>query len=181
MRYLALSHVNLDADKEIHLTSPCDVALEDLCLRGVSPGVIKILTKTLSNSADAPPTLCKLALTPTLEEGFAEAVAELIIACRSHLTSLAWLPSIHFRESTLIENRSTADKYSSFLPWPNQHIRTPPPPLHHHISILNPPKTTIRPNPLPPTSAFQSPQHPRKNHPRMSLRQEKPYIRKIPR
>jgi hypothetical protein len=41
MRYLALSHVDLDADKEIHSTSPCDVALEGLCLRGVSPGVIK--------------------------------------------------------------------------------------------------------------------------------------------
>ena len=164
LKCLALSNVKLDANEEIHSTSPCEVALEGLCLGGVSPGVIKILTKTLSNSADAPPTLRKLVLTP-LEE-FAEAVAELIIVCGSRLTSLAWLPSIHFRESTLNESRPTADKYSSFLPRPNQYIHTPPPPLsplHHHISKLNPPQTTIRPNPLSPTPTLQSLQHPRKS------------------
>ena len=112
MKYLALSNVKLDADKEIHSTSLCGVALEGLYLRGVSSGVIKTLTKTLSNSSDAPPTLRKLVLTP-LEEGFAESAAELILACGSHLTSLAWLPSIDFRESTLIESWPIADKYSS--------------------------------------------------------------------
>ena len=68
-------------------------------------------------------------------------MAELIISCASHLTSLSWLPSIHFRESTMIESRLTADRYSSFLPHPNQHINTRPPPLpplHIHISKLNP-------------------------------------------
>ena len=141
LKYLALSNVNLDADEEINLTSSCEVALEGLYLGGVSPGVIKTLTKTLSNFADVPPTLQRLALTPTLEKGFAEAVVELIISCVSHLTSLSWLPPIHFRESTSIESRLTADKYSSFLPRPNQHIHTRPPPispLHHHISKLNP-------------------------------------------
>jgi len=80
LKYLALSNVNLDADKEIHSTSPCDVALEGLYLRGISPGVMKILTRTLSNFADA---LCKLVLMPLvpLVEGFAEAVAELILTC----------------------------------------------------------------------------------------------------
>jgi hypothetical protein len=103
LKYLALSKVYLDTDKEIHSKSPCEeVALEGLYLRGVSPGVIKTLTKTLSNSADGPPTLRKLALTPTFKEGFANAVAELIIACGSHLESFAWLPSTHFRESSLI-------------------------------------------------------------------------------
>jgi hypothetical protein len=48
---------------------------------GMSLGVIKILTKTLPNSADAPPILHKLALMPTFEEGFGEAVVELITAC----------------------------------------------------------------------------------------------------
>jgi hypothetical protein len=103
LKYLALSIVRLDTDKEIPSKSPCEeVALEGLYLRGLSPGVIKTLTKALSNSADASPTLRKLALTPTLEEGFADAVAELIIACGSQLVSFAWLPSIHFRESSLI-------------------------------------------------------------------------------
>ena len=101
LKYLALSNVDLDADEEIHSTSPCEVALEGLYLGVVSPRVIKTLTKTLSNSADTPPTLCRLALTPTFEEGFAEAVAELIIACGSHLASFARLPLIDFRESTL--------------------------------------------------------------------------------
>jgi len=45
--------VNLDADEEIRLTFPCEVALEGLYLRGVSSGVIKILTKSLSNSEES--------------------------------------------------------------------------------------------------------------------------------
>ena len=167
MKYLALSDVDLDADEEIHSTSPCVVALEGLYLRGVSPGVIKILAKTLSNPADAPPTLRRLVLTPTFEEGFAEAVVELIIACGSHLTSLAWLPSIYFRESTLIECRPTADKYSSFFPRPNQHIHSPPPlhsPVHHHISKHNPtnshspkPSSSYSNSPIAPTPSKKSP------------------------
>jgi hypothetical protein len=104
LEYLALSNVNLDTNEEIHSKSPCEVALEGLYLRAVSPGLIKTLTKTLSNSTDAPPTLRKLALTPTSEEGFSEAVAELIIACGSHLESFAWLPFIHFRESSIIHS-----------------------------------------------------------------------------
>jgi len=111
LKYLALSNVDLDTDEGIHPKSPCEVALEGLYLRGVSSGVIKTLTKTLS-STDAPPTLRKLALTPTFEEGFAEAVAELIITCGSHLESFAWLPSIHFRESSIIIHaRQTTDTY----------------------------------------------------------------------
>jgi hypothetical protein len=100
LKYLALSNVDLETSDDPCLggkdESNCEVALEGLYLRGVSPGVIKTLTKTLS-SAD-PTTLRKLALTPTFEEGFAETVAELIVACGSHLTSFAWLPSIHFCE-----------------------------------------------------------------------------------
>jgi len=65
---LALYDMDLDVDEEIHSPSPCVVTLEGLYLRGVSPGVIKILTKTLSNSADAPPTLHRLVLAPTLED-----------------------------------------------------------------------------------------------------------------
>ena len=110
LKYLALSNVDLDAEEVIHSTSPCEVALEGLYLEGISSRVIKILTKTLSNypaalsnSADVPRTLRRLALTPTIEEGFAEAMAELILACGLHLTSFAWLPLIDFRESTLIE------------------------------------------------------------------------------
>ena len=45
LKYLALSNVNLDADEEINLTFSCVVALEGLYLGGVSPGVIKTLTK----------------------------------------------------------------------------------------------------------------------------------------
>ena len=41
LKYLALSNADLDVDEEIHLTSPCDVALEGLYLGGVSPRVIK--------------------------------------------------------------------------------------------------------------------------------------------
>lgn len=100
LKYLALSNVDLDADDDPRLGGKdepnCEVALEGLYLRGVSPRVIKSFTKALS-SADAP-TLRKLALTPTFEEGFAEAVAELIITCGSRLTSFAWLPSMHFCE-----------------------------------------------------------------------------------
>ena len=110
LKYLALSSVDLDTDEEIYSKSPCEVALEGFYPRGVSSGVIKILTKTLS-STDATLTLRKLALTPTFEEGFAEAVAELIIACGSHLESFAWLPSIHFRESSIIHTRPTTDTY----------------------------------------------------------------------
>jgi len=42
------------------LTSPCEVTFEGLYLRAVSPGVIKTLMKTLSNSADPPPTLTQV-------------------------------------------------------------------------------------------------------------------------
>jgi hypothetical protein len=110
LRYLVLSNVDLDADEGIqdHESNSKlrrQVALEGLYLRAVSPGVIKTITKALSNSVDAPPTLRKLALTPMFGEEFAEAVAELITACGSHLTSFAWLPSIYFRESILIECR----------------------------------------------------------------------------
>lgn len=105
LKYLALSNVDLGADEEIHSTSPCEVASEGLYLGGVSPRVIKTLTKTLSNSADTPLILRRLALMPTFEEGFAEAEAELIIACGSHLMSFAWLPLIDYRESTLIKCR----------------------------------------------------------------------------
>ena len=84
--------------------------------RGRIPKSDQTLTKTLSNSADTPPTLRRLASTPMFEEGFAEAVAELIMACGSHLMSFAWLPLIDFRESTLIKCRPVTDKYSSLLP-----------------------------------------------------------------
>jgi len=47
LKYLALSNVDLDADEEIHSTSPCEVASEGLYLGGVSTRVIKTLTKTL--------------------------------------------------------------------------------------------------------------------------------------
>ena len=170
LKYLALSNVNLDADEGIHSTSPCEVALEGLYLRGVSSRVIKTLTKTLSISADAPPTLCRLVLTPS-EEVFAEEATELILACGSHLMSLGWLPSIHFRESTLIESRPTADKYSSFLPRPNQHIHTPPlplSPLHHHL--------TPHKQPFSQTTSLllqlsNRPNTVEKNHRRMSLKE----------
>jgi hypothetical protein len=117
LKYLALGNVDLDIDEWIqdHESSSSsnpqpEVALEGLYLRGVSPGVIRTLTKTLRNSADTPSTLRKLALTPTFREGFAEAVVELITTCGSHLTSFAWLPSIRFREFILIECRPTTDK-----------------------------------------------------------------------
>ena len=45
LKCLAPSNVNLDADEDIHSTSPCGVALEGLYLSGVSPGVIKTFTK----------------------------------------------------------------------------------------------------------------------------------------
>jgi hypothetical protein len=108
LKYLALGNVYLDIDEGIqdhksNSNPQREVALESLYLRGVSPGVIRTLTKTLRNSADAPPTLRKLALAKTFRGEFAEAATELITACGSHLTSFAWLPLIHFRESTLIE------------------------------------------------------------------------------
>ena len=124
LKYLVLGTLVLDIDEgineqESNLTPQREVALEGLYLRGVSPGVIRTLTKTLRNSADAPPTLRKLALTPSFQEGFADAVVELITTCGSHLTNFAWLPPIHFRESTSIECRPTTDKYSSFPPRSN--------------------------------------------------------------
>ena len=103
LKYLALANVDIDKgfqDHESNLKPQREVALEGLYLRGVAPGVIRTLTKTLRNSADAPPTLRKLALTPSFQDGFADAVVELLTTCGSHLTSFAWLPSIHFREST---------------------------------------------------------------------------------
>jgi len=102
LRYLALSNVrsDIDSDSDVEYDfAPCEVALEGLYLRGLSPDIIETLTKTLS-SADGPPTLRKLALTSTtFEEDFYEAVVKLIAACGSHLTSFAWLPTIVFRES----------------------------------------------------------------------------------
>ena len=140
LKYLALSNVDLDTDEGNHSNSPCDVALEGLYLRGVSLEVIKTLIKTLS-SADAPPTLRKLALTPTFEAGFSEAVAELIVACGTQLTSFAWLPSIHFRESSIFHARPTPNTFffqpaSSFAPInisTLQHLRS----LHFIITFRN--------------------------------------------
>ena len=183
LKYLALSSVDLDTDEGIYSKSPCEVAFEGLYLRGVSSGVIKILTKTLS-STDAPLTLRKLALTPTFEEGFAEAVAELIVACGSHLESFAWLPSVHFRESSIIHTRPTTDTYflqpaASFGPiniFTLHHLRS----LHFIITFrhLTPhyQVPTFRPNPRPPTPTLRSPQRPRKDHPRMSLHEENLYM-----
>ena len=154
LKYLALGNVHLDIDNGIqnHKSNwkhQREVALEGLYLRGVFPGVIRTLMKTLQNSADSPPTLRKLALTQTFREGFAEAVAELITACGSHLTSFAWLPSIQYHESTLIEYQPTTDKYSSFSPRFNQHIHDPSPPLSplpHHLSQPKLPPKSILPN-----------------------------------
>ena len=178
LKYLALGNVYLNIDEgiqdhESNWKPQRKVALEGLYLRGVSPGVIRTLTKTLQNSADAPPTLRKLALTPTFKEGFAEAVVELITACGSHITSFAWLPSIHFRESTLIECRPTTDKYSSFLRRSNQHIHSSPPPfslLHHHLSKPKHLAKTILPYTGSTTTNLRL-QYPRKNHTRMSWHQ----------
>ena len=165
LKYLALSGVYLDTDKEIHSKSPCEeVALEGLYLRDVSPGVVKTLTKTLSNSADTPPTLRKLALTPTFkEEEFADAVAELIIACGSHLESFAWLPSTHFRESKLIHPYHTDNLYvfpsTSFFLRRNQRIHASAPPhspLHHHLSKPKPTTKAIRSNASSITPNLQS-------------------------
>jgi hypothetical protein len=136
LKYLVLSSVGLDINEGIqdHESSSSsnpqpEVALEGLYLGAVSPGVIRTLTKTLRNSADAPSTLCKLALMPTFEEGFADAVVELFTTCGLHLPSFAWVPSIRFRESILIECRPTTDKYSSFPPRFNEHIHAPSSPL----------------------------------------------------
>jgi hypothetical protein len=178
LKYLALGNVDLDIDEGIqdhqsNSNPQREVALEGLYLRGVSPGVIKTLTKTLRNSADTPPILRKLALTQTFREAFAEVVMELITTCGSHLTSFAWLPSIYSRESTLIECRPTTDKYSSFSPRSNQHIHAPPPPLSplpHHLSIPKLLPKSILPN-TGSTKANLRSQHPRKNHTQMLLLQ----------
>jgi hypothetical protein len=99
LRYLALSNVDLDVESTVDGILNSDVSgvgLEGVYLRGTSLRVIRALTKILSDSVEAP-TLRKLALTPAFEEGFSEAVAELIMSCGWRLTSFAWLPSIHFR------------------------------------------------------------------------------------
>ena len=106
LKYLALSNVDLDLDldTEVEVRGArsgglplCEVALEGLYLRYLSPHIIETLTKTLS-STNGPSKLRELALTPSFDWSFDEAVVELIAACGSHLTSFAWLPIVNFRE-----------------------------------------------------------------------------------
>ncbi|KIM49912.1 hypothetical protein M413DRAFT_6732 [Hebeloma cylindrosporum] len=92
LKHLALSNVGMDTNDDSESAS--SDTLEGLYLNELSPATIKTLAKALS-APGTPPTLRKLALTPTFEEGSIEAFAELILACGSHLTSFAWLPSIN--------------------------------------------------------------------------------------
>ena len=100
VRTLSLSCVEVDAlgavavDKEI--LAGWTMRLENLFLRGTSPATIKVIAAALAGAKE--PTLKRLALTPTFEDGFADTASELITRSGEELETFEWLPSIHFCE-----------------------------------------------------------------------------------
>ncbi|KJA20412.1 hypothetical protein HYPSUDRAFT_43293 [Hypholoma sublateritium FD-334 SS-4] len=90
----ALGAVAVDAEYRARWT----MRLENLFLRGTSPATIRVIAGALAGART--PTLRRLALTPTFEEGFADAASELITRSGEDLETLEWLPSIHFSASS---------------------------------------------------------------------------------
>jgi len=118
LKFLALSNVDLDVESDVGVKWNLDsvgIGLEDVYLRGTS---LKALTKTLS-STDVT-ALRKLALTPTFEVGFSEAVAE--------ADHGAWLADY--------ELRMVAFHSFPFLPWNNQPVHSSVPPLRVYSKVM---------------------------------------------
>ena len=89
---LSLSCVEVDFSHGHHSHHSAS-KLRGLHLRGTPPPTIAALSQCLPESI---PTLRRLAITPTLEPGFCDAIRELMAAVGSNITHFEWLPSIHF-------------------------------------------------------------------------------------
>lgn len=137
IRNLSLSCVEVDSqaplitDKE-HMAQ-WKMRLQSLFLRGTSPATIQVL-KTALSAASAPP-LRRLTLTPTFENGFAEAAGELILQSGTDLARFEWLPSIHFGK---FPSPPTPILHSCYFLYPNAtpdsiYITTPV-----HVLLGNP-------------------------------------------
>lgn len=100
VRTLSLSCVEVDAlgavSVDAEYLARWTMRLENLFLRGTSPATIKVIAGALAEAKV--PTLRRLALTPTFEDGFADAASELITRSGEDLKTFEWLPSIHFCE-----------------------------------------------------------------------------------
>ncbi|KAF8963711.1 hypothetical protein BDZ97DRAFT_1818851 [Flammula alnicola] len=102
LRTLSLSCVEVDtsaplADDISYLQSRWEMNLQSLFLRGTSPPTISAISQALGSST--PPTLRRLAITPTFENGFCDAVSDLLKQSGANIASFEWLPSIHFSSS----------------------------------------------------------------------------------
>jgi len=93
LEQLSLSCVNVDLN-DVHFQSI--PKLRGLHLRATHPPTIAAISRCFPESS---PTLRRLAITPTLEPGFCNAISELITAVGSNITHFEWLPSIHFSSS----------------------------------------------------------------------------------
>ncbi|KAJ3517230.1 hypothetical protein NLJ89_g641 [Agrocybe chaxingu] len=98
LKHLSLSCVEMDMSTAlstyIHTRWECN--LQSLFLRGTSPPTVAMIGQALSSS---PHSLRKLAITPTFEHGFSDAISDLMKTGGSCLTTFEWLPSIHFSSS----------------------------------------------------------------------------------
>ncbi|CAA7261088.1 unnamed protein product [Cyclocybe aegerita] len=99
LKHLSLSCVETDMSTPLatYIHTRWESNLQSLFLRGTSPPTVEMIGQALASSP--PHSLRRLAITPTFEHGFSDAVSDLIKTGGSCLTAFEWLPSIHFSSS----------------------------------------------------------------------------------
>ncbi|KAF9557572.1 hypothetical protein CPC08DRAFT_710286 [Agrocybe pediades] len=98
LSFVGLSCVETGNGSSSQLPTSANASPKSLYLRGTSPDTIQAVSQALVASSSASP-LRKLAITPTFERGFGNAIAQLIREVGVDLEEFQWLPSIHFRSS----------------------------------------------------------------------------------
>lgn len=119
LKVVNLSCVELDPHHAGAIASEppetAEVNIETLILRATPPSTITALTRILAAAPRGSSPLKSLAVTPTFEPGFCEAVAELLTRAGENIVNFEWLPSIHFCElSSVFGFLSSNDMISIF-------------------------------------------------------------------
>ncbi|KAF9557581.1 hypothetical protein CPC08DRAFT_764483 [Agrocybe pediades] len=98
LSFVGLSCVEIGSGNSLRLPEQIHASPKSLYLRGTSPDTIQVVTQALTASSSAS-TLKKLAITPTFESGFGNAIAQLMQEAGPDIEEFEWLPSIHFCSS----------------------------------------------------------------------------------
>jgi hypothetical protein len=106
LKVVNLSCVELDPHHAATITSEIpqtmEVNIETLILRATPSSTILAFARILGAAPRGSSPLKSLAVTPTFEHGFCDAVAELITRAGENIVNFEWLPSIHFCKSAFL-------------------------------------------------------------------------------